>query len=168
LTKAKDREFAFRIEREKLARVEIEEANAPRRLSESDKSALVTVLKSYPKQAVSLWFHAGDREGGVFATDIWSAFNDAHWDAYAPASLLDLAEAGRKERPFIETGISVASTVDDDSRRAVRMLVIEFQKLGFDAYPSNGRVQQSTPSIAINVETRPEGPQGAAKLRRQK
>lgn len=173
LAKAKETQLALvlqegeeKLESERKARIELEEEYAPRRISAPERKRLASRLKPFAGQIVSTWFHAGDHEGFVFASDIASALSDAHWDVYAPASILDLAESGRRGTTTIPTGVTVSSTPDETSRNASDAIVRELLALGFDAQKSPATDRKDAPVVTVTVESRPEGAQGEAKLRK--
>jgi hypothetical protein len=157
-----------RLEAERLARIEIEERVASRRIPEKKRAEIARRLTPFAGQTVSTWSHAGDREGAVFASDISAILEAAHWDVYAPASKMDFAAAGRRGRTAIPTGVIVASSSHDTSVKASNALIRELLALGFDAIKSPTFEKQAAPIVIINVEARPEGAQGDAKLRTSK
>lgn len=157
-----------KLEQERDARIELEERYAPRRLLRIERSELASQLTTFAKQTVSLWFHAGDREGADFASDIARALEAAHWDVFAPASVIDLAESGRHGVTLVKTGVTVTSTADVGSVRASEALVRDLKSLGYDADRSGTPDKRTSPLVTVTVESRPEGAQGEAKLRRMK
>lgn len=154
-----------KLEQERLARIEIEERVAFRRITEKRRLELASRLKSFSGQTVSLWFNAGDHEGAVFASDIASALMGAKWDVFAPASKMDFAASGRHRNAPIETGVIVVSTSQEASLKASEALVRELSALGFDVQKSATLDERPIALVFVNVESRPEGPQGEAKLR---
>ncbi len=80
-----------KLEEERLARLEIEDKVAFRRLTDKQKSELGSRLASYQRQTVTLWYTAGDHEGAIFATDIASALTAARWNVFTPASMAKFA-----------------------------------------------------------------------------
>jgi hypothetical protein len=157
-----------KLEQERLARIEIEERVASRRIPERERSQLASRLKSFAGQTVSIWFKAGDHEGAIFGADIASALEAAQWNVYAPASIMTFAAAGRRGPTIVETGVVVLSTGHATSIKAADSLVRELTALGFDVRRSPKIEDRPTPTVLVNVEARPEGPQGEAKLRKQK
>ncbi len=153
-------------EKERLARVEIEERIAPRRIPEKQRVRLANQLRSYAGQKVSLWFNAGDHEARVFASELAVTLESAQWDVYAPATILKMLESGRRGPTTLATGILVYSTPDDISMQASAVVIQELASLGFDARKAPNAENRATPIIIIEVEARPEGAQGEAKLRR--
>jgi len=162
-------QLSIKLEEEQKERFKIEERVASRRIPERQRSELASRLKSFAGQTVSIWFKAGDHEGAMFASDIASTLKAAQWDVYAPASVMEFAEAGHRgpTTPF-ETGVVVVSTGHDASIRASDAVVHELLALGFDAHKSPTVENRPGPIVLVNVEARPEGPQGEAKLRRKK
>jgi hypothetical protein len=152
------------LEAEKMARVELEQGYAPRRLSEENQKQLAYRLKKFAGQTVSTWFHVGDHEGYVFCSEVASVLGKADWDVYAPASIIDMAESGRRGTTTIPTGVYVESTLDEKSKEAMETLVRGLNALGFDAKGSADIKDKPAPVVVVYVNDRPEGPQGEAKL----
>ncbi len=157
-----------RLEEERLARIEIEERVAFRRIPEKRRSEVSARLTPFSGQAASVWFNAGDHEGALFAADIFSMLKAAEWNVFAPASKVDFATAGRLESKTVETGVIVASTGHQQSMEASDALVASLRALGFDARRSPVIEKRDVPVVIVNVEARPEGAQGDARIRKQK
>ena len=160
-------------EDEKLKRVEIEESIAWRRLTKKQQLGIASRLSRFRGQIANMWYGAGDKEAETFALEIASALNEAKWTVYAPAALLNIAEAGHlfnPSSPSLETGVSVSGPIKGVGRNASKEMVCELKNLGFDAIilPDSRRTHPDTPLISITVHVRPEGPQGEAKLRQQR
>jgi len=157
-----------RAEEEKFARIKIKESIAWRRLSKDQQDILTSKLGRFSNQPVSLWYGAGDKEAETFAWEIATALHNAKWQVFSPASMVTMAESGH---PFgsvspQRTGITVSSTGDGSSREASQALVRELLALGFDATKSPKIEESDAPLVWVNIEVRPEGPQGQAKLRK--
>jgi outer membrane murein-binding lipoprotein Lpp len=146
--KKENLETQKKLEDERLARAEIEERVAFRRIPEKQRSEMASRLKAFARQAASVWFHAGDYEGSVFASDIASALETAGWDVFAPASMMQLAESGRRGSTMMETGITVVSTGHQQSIKASEAIVRELLALGFDARKSP-RIEERPVSVVI-------------------
>jgi hypothetical protein len=150
------------------ALLELQDRVAWRRLPKENQADIVSRLSRFSGQLVSLWYNVGDHEGALFASDIATLLQMAKWNVFAPASLLSFAGSGRRGGTIIGTGVIVTSTGDEASRNASDAIINELLALGFDSSQS-GRIEpRSTLTVFINVEARPEGPQGEAKLRQQK
>ena len=156
-----------KAEEERLARIEIEERVAARRIPEKHRSSLANELRPFSGQKASLWFQAGDHEARVFASELALTLESAQWDVYAPATVLRMLESGRHGPTVFETGVIVLSTEDEKSMKASSELVQQLTLLGFDARKSPTIERRNVPIVIINVEARPEGPQGEAKLRKE-
>jgi len=104
----------------------------------------------------------------MFAADIAAALRVPNWSVFSPASVVHLAGSGQIKPTEIETGVIVASTGDDLSRAASDAVVETLSRMGFDVKkkptiePGGGR------AVWINVEPRPDSPQGEAKIRLSK
>jgi|SRR5712691_9124339 len=158
-------------EQERLARIRVEERVAWRRLTTQQQAKIASRLTRFSGQPVSLWYHASDVEGSMFATNIGSALQRAKWRVFAPQSFLDMTAGsgpiGSAIKPM-ETGVTIVSTGDEPSRTAADAIVRELLALGFDAVKSP-RIEPDPRSLVwVNVEPRPEGAQGEAKLRETK
>lgn len=158
------------IEDERLARAEIEEALAWRRLSPADEAALRHQLIAFPEEPSSLWFNAGDAEGTSFAWELAKVAHDSKWRVFRPASILDLAGSGlpfvaSEAADLLTSGVLVSTAADSRSRKAGHTLVAILNKRGFDATLSSKIETKSPSGVWVTVETRPRGPQGEAKVR---
>ncbi len=157
-------EANLKAEEEGLARVKLEERVAWRRLTIDQQSEIGSRLGRFSGQLAAVWYNAGDHEGGVIASDIAAVLHLANWNVFAPASMLQLAQAGRRGPTIIPTGVVIASTQDKTSRDATEALVNELLNFGFDAIKWPKIESNPTPTVFVTVEVRPEGAQGRAKL----
>jgi hypothetical protein len=156
-------------EGERLARVTIEAKVAWRHLTEKQKSEIATSLGDFSNQeGGSFWFEAGDTEAAIFASDIAESLKAAHIVVQPPASMVVMRESGKFGDPIKppDTGVILQSTKDERSRLLADAIIRELHLLGFDASrrtdpPFDDR---PVPQVWINVEPRPEGPQGEYKL----
>ena len=156
-----------------LRAAEIEESIAPRRITKAKQLDIASRLKRFAGQTASLWYGAGDKESDTFALEIVRALFEAKWHVYAPASVETLSTGGREfdgSTSAMETGVTVSSPPNGISHDAGNALLQELIGLGFDAtkLPDSRRSKSHGPVIIISVNVRPEGPQGEAKLRKQK
>ncbi len=156
-----------KAESERLERIRLEEDLAWRRLSKEQQQLITTKLASFSGQPVSIWYGAGDKEAETLAWELGSALQSAKWIVFSPASKINLAQSGA---PFgsvspNETGITIASTGDKQSIEASKALVHELFALGFDAVKSHKIEKGEGSAVWVNIEVRPEGPQGKAKLK---
>lgn len=154
-------------EKERLKRVEIEERMAWRRLTEKQQGEIAAQLKNFPGETGGVWFNASDIEGDTFASDIAAALRAAHWKVVGPASFVDFVEPSTNPPP-LPTGLTVASTGDVPSLKASSVLVREFKRFGFDCTKSPKTESRPIPMVFVNVESRPDTPQGGAKLRQRR
>jgi hypothetical protein len=166
-----------KAEDERLARVEIEERVAWRRLRKDQQSAIGIQLRRFAGQPANMWYNAGDKEAETFALEIASALYQAQWEIFTPAGLLHLAPSGISfpgpgSTTALKTGVTVSSAPNDAGHSVADALIYELTDRGFDATrtPDSARSQESidSPTLSIVVNVRPEGPQGAAKLRQNK
>lgn len=175
LDKAKDRELQKvlrekdeEIEKERLARVQIEQALAWRSLSPNDEKMLSGRLAHFPEEQFSVWYDAGDAEGAAFAWEIAGVLYKTRLTVYSPAAVGHYPPSGI---PFdsttaaLKTGIEVANTDAIGSRRAAEALVQTFTACGFDAVISPKVETGKGQTVWVNIRTRPKGPQGEAKLK---
>jgi len=155
------------IERERFARVEIEQALAWRRLSADDETVLSSQLLHFRGRRIAVWYDAGDAEGAAFAWELAGVLNKAKWDVLAPASFQDFAGSGvpySSATASLRTGIEVIDT-DVRSHKAAEALFKVLNACGFDA--AEATQPRSGSMVIVNIATRPKGPQGAAKVRAQ-
>jgi len=73
-------ELQANLERERTTRIKLENNLAPRRLTESDKNALIKVLKPFAGQKCLVSSILGDSEGKAYADDFVQALDGAGWD----------------------------------------------------------------------------------------
>ncbi len=157
-------------EDERLARVQIEEALAPRRLTEGQELAIGKSLGHFKGQTAQVVYDGGNSEAQAFSIDIWRALKHAEWHVYFPATMWSGIKFGREEslgvvgRELVYEGVEIFPS--ETSGKAARELAIELNKLGFGAVVG----RQSAPrrdadGMQVTVLTRPLGPQGAATLR---
>jgi hypothetical protein len=149
-------------ESERLARIEIEERVAWRRIPAEERSRIGSKLKRFSGQRASLWFNVGDVEGFTFISDIERALQGAGWSVLQPNSLMTMGSGP------VETGVRVSSTEDEASRDASSALADELVALGFDAVQSSRVEKRAGPLVFVTVAVKPETPQGRARLNRQK
>jgi hypothetical protein len=158
------------VEDEDFERVKIEDAVAWRRLTKDQISKLGTELSVFPRQLTALIHNVGDLEAYSFASDIDVALHEfAKWNIGEPQAVLMMREGpvNFRTNPPLERGVVVNSTSDEQSRSAAKAVVDNLSILGFDAVIGAPISQGTRPTVQIIVEPRPEGPQGAAKLRAQ-
>ena len=155
-------------EDERLARVEIEQRVAWRRLTTTQQAEIGLHLSKLPPQIVSVWYAGPDLECQTFAGDLARALRatDA-WVVSSPGTLIQYAEGGSFKGPIptLVSGVTVVGTAEAPTRAAGDAIVQEILRLGFDAVMSPKIERGKFAQIWVNVEHRPEGPQGEAKLR---
>lgn len=157
-------------EKERLARIRLEEDLAWRRLSKEQQDILISKLSVFSDQSVSVWYGAGDKEAETFAWEFATVLYVAKWQVFSPASSVTMAESGN---PFgsvsrLETGVTVSSSRNKSSQQAAQAVARELLALGFNATKSSKLEKSDSPMVWVNIEVRPKGPQGQAKLRKQK
>ena len=153
-----------------LARAKIEESIAWRRLTKSQQAEIASSLRRFEGNTASLWFGAGDKESETFAMEIATALHGARWRVFKPATLIELSGSGL---PFTEaangseTGVSVSGSANDAGRALADTIVHELTGRGFDAFRAEDsrRPKPDDATVRIEVNVRPQGPQGEAKLR---
>jgi len=155
-------------EQERLARVEIEEALAARRLGSKENALLQDRLRQFAGEGAGIVYFGGDAEGFTFAWDIAKALHDAKWAVPTPGGIIEMQEVGL---PFdaafakLRSGVEVVDMGTPQSRVIARALADALNACGFDATTDSRPGQNVSTGVQITVETRPLGPQGAAKLR---
>jgi hypothetical protein len=156
-----------------LRAAEIEASLAWRRIPKAKQLEMASRLERFSGQTASLWFSPGDRESEGFAQDIASTLSEAKWKVSGPALSITLAEDGHMfggPTAALETGVIISSPVEGTGRDAGNAVSDELIVLGFDVVKlaDSRRYKSHGSTIVIEVSTRPEGPQGEAKLRAQK
>jgi len=155
-------------EDERLARVQIEEAIAPRRLTPEQRSEMSSNLSRFSRQPVVAINNTFDVEAGILAAEILSTLKMAKWNTN-PVWAIGGAVSSFMRAPSVRvTGIIIQAAPDKDSQLAARGLLRELSGNGFDCRMSKKGVvgfgPKSEPLVVVDVEPRPEGPQGDAKL----
>jgi hypothetical protein len=160
-------------EDERLARVQIEEALAPRRLSEGQELAIGKSLRHFKGQAAQMVYDGGNSEAQAFSIDIWRALKQAEWHVYFPATMWSGTKFGREDslgvvgRELAYEGVEIFPS--ETGNKAARELAAELNRLGFGAVVEKQPApRKDADGMQITVVTRPLGPQGAAKLRATK
>src|SRR5262249_42731269 len=113
-------------------------------------------------------YQGGDAEGAAFAWDIAKTLHEAKWAVLTPGGIIDMQAVGL---PFdatfskLRNGVEVVDMGTPQSRRIARTLTDTLNACGFDATTASRPGQNISDGVQIEVETRPLGPQGQAKLR---
>jgi hypothetical protein len=163
-----------RAEDEAMARVRIEARVAWRRLTAQQKADIGSALGGrFSNQGVSFWYSAGDTESSWFAADLAEAVQAARTlRVYPPGAVMTMMESGRLGGPIrrTETGVRVQSTRDERSRQLADAIIHELTVRGFDAARQTDPSfdPSPVPQVWVNVDPRPDGPQGEFKLASQK
>ena len=155
-------------EDERVARVQIEEALAPRRLTTEQRLAISSGLSRFSKQPVVAFNNTFDVEAAVLAAEILSTLKQAKWYMH-PTFMIGRPVSWWAKAPSISvTGIFIEATLDKRSQLAAKALARELSNNGFDCRKQEKGLLGSSlpfPLVLIDIEPRPEGPQGEAKLR---
>lgn len=157
-------------EDEKTARVKIESRVAWRRLTKKQQEEIASVIaRRFSRLGASLWFSTGDTEASFFAGDIATALIAAKTLlVQPPASILTMRETGKWGDPVkpSNTGVEVQSTKHEASRQLADAIIHELTVRGFDAIRQKEPPfdPNPAPQVWVNVNPRPEGPQGEFKL----
>lgn len=159
-----------KAEKERLARVRLEEALAWRRLTSAQRTRLADSLQRFSVKRTWLIYNLNDAEAFGFASDLATAFGSAKWNPTEPEPIMKMTEGpvAVGTNPPLERGVVVSSTGGKSNDEAVEALVRQLLALGFDARKSASPAiheQHPTSTVFVSVEPRPEGPQGEAKLR---
>jgi hypothetical protein len=118
---------------------------------------------------VAAYHNTFDVEAGIFASELLRTLGTAKWDLNPNFGIDARLSSVVRAPAIIETGVLVQATEHKSSQAASEALVQELIKNGFDArksskvYPSR---PPEPPLIVIDVESRPSGPQGEAKIKR--
>lgn len=152
-------------EDERSARIKVEGAVAWRRLSKQQRSMSVPSLKRFHKgvttEAVGMSYPVNSVEGFMFAEDIAAFLRANEWHVFRPWGVEDFPAPGTP----VLTGILVRNVGNEADRAAAKALVEELHTLGFDATLGPELDRPTLVGIDIEIDLRPEGPQGEAKLR---
>lgn len=186
LSEAQNRQFALdlaaakndaaqaqlKAEDDRLARVQLEDAMAWRRLTPDHRSKMSVSLKRFAKQYAWVLYNNNNVEAFDFGTDIAGALASAGWTATEPEPIEKMTEGPVPlgTHLLLETGIVISSTEDKPSRDASDALLSGISSLGFDVKKSSRaalKLQNPPPTVFVMVEPRPQGPQGDAKIRAQ-
>lgn len=132
----------------------------------------VSVGHGFSKQPVSFWYNAGDTESSGFAADLAEAAGAAGTlQILLPASFVTLKRAAPPGDPIRrdETGVQTIYR-DDPSRKLAAAIIHELMVRGFyAARPTDPLFDKNPiPQVWVNVEPRPDGPQGEYELATQK
>jgi hypothetical protein len=157
------------LEDEHIARLRIEEKVAWRRIEGEQQTSMTSHLTSFAGQFAGISYNLNDLEASTFALDIATALHSAHWRISEPQVILALREGPMPfgTNPPLDTGVIVISTPDAQANKAAEALVNELTERGFDAKrdPRPDTKRNGASVVYIQVEHRPEGAQGEAKLR---
>lgn len=179
LSSAKDRRLQsdlkdkdVKIAEANLARIKVEQSIAWRRLTPQQQSDIGSALRRFGAQSASLWYgSASDKEAETFALEIASALHKANWRVFRPAVILVLPGSSIPFDPAmrdLDTGVSVNGPSTPEGNRIVDDIVGELTSLGFDASRMRDPRKPPPPpdgtDFKIEVNVRPQGPQGEAKL----
>jgi len=156
-------------EAEHLARVKIEARVGWRHLPAQQKAEIANKIGDFSNQeGASFWYQSGDTEAAMFASDLAESLKLAHIVVQPPASVMMFQESGRFGDPIkhVETGVIFQSTKDQRSRSLADAIVRELNSRGFDAARQRDPPfdDKPIPQVWVNVQPRPEGPQGEFKL----
>jgi hypothetical protein len=161
-------------EDERLARVKIEAALAFRSLTDKQKhdigEALARFRKGSTMAGASIWYVNGSVEAQLFADDIAQALRSAQIHTTAPGGVMAMTEGGKWDGPIggTSTGVEIASTTNPIAQDFADALVKELTVRGFSSKRTPDQISKDGkppgPVIWVNVEPRPNGPQGEYKL----
>lgn len=93
------------LEKERIERLRLEKALAPRRISSEEKRVLLVILQKLPQQITKITCIMNDPESHVLALDFAKVFNDANW-----------SETDRCDQSVYSTpqmGVSIRFNADD-------------------------------------------------------
>ena len=155
-------ERAAQLEREAA---EIAESVAPRRLTLKQQALLGSRLEKFAGRRFVIFSDPNDSEAGVFASDIYGALKLAKWEMTGkPGGLVRGGQTAMTVPPDLpSSGVGIPcgpKDVETSGKAFVRAL----SEMGFDAFCA----AKWTNEEFIEVLARPLGPQGEAKLRRER
>jgi hypothetical protein len=159
-------------EDEHMARVELEDKVAFRKLSEANKTSLRESMAHF-KGMYAAFPCPGEMESCSLASELAKTLRAAGLMCFSPG-LEIVSNIPRLDGPIAEapTGIDISTTEDSEAREAGKVLYSQLQAFGFDVSPPRiSPAPNSKPRASqmwVMVLARPEGPQGEAKLRMQK
>jgi hypothetical protein len=159
-------------EDERVARVQIQEAIAPRRLTLEQRAAISSRLSRFAGQPVAAIHNPFDVEESVIAAEILSALKLAKWNVNPNWGITRTVSSLVRAPSIPVTGIFVEGSPEKRSQLAAKALLQVLSNNGFDCRPPTKSIggfdrtrSRSEHLVVIDVEARPEGPQGEAKLR---
>ncbi len=152
---------------------EVQESVSPRRLTEKQASVIATRLLRFSGQPVVAISHTFDVESSVFAAEILSALHSGRWETDVPHFSISGNVSSIDKAPSIPgTGIFVSSSPEKGSELAAKAVLQVLSGEGFDCHVPKKSIVGFDPIrglserlVVIDVEARPQGPQGEAKLR---
>ncbi|MGA2373060.1 MAG: hypothetical protein ABSG11_20555 [Candidatus Korobacteraceae bacterium] len=140
---------------------EIEESIAPRRLTAKQRELLASHLRKFAGRSLTVFADPSDAEAAVFASEIYLALKSAKWNVDGSRNVGRGGQKSMTVAPDLPaTGIDVPCGPPKLHDAAGKALVRELSKMGFDSQCS-----KATGLWPLEVLSRPEGPQGDAKLR---
>lgn len=157
-------------ESERLARLELEGSVAWRRLSKNEQHLLTLSMLSFKQVYAALQY--SDMEGSSFASDIALSLRAAGMQVFSPSWMMT-GPVSKLNGPIEKaaSGIDISTTEDSTAILAGNTVHDVLESFGFDAsrvrtVPAPGKPRAS--QIWVAVLPRPEGLQGAAKLRAER
>lgn len=168
-------------EDERSARVQLQEDVEPRRLSKSEQIVLSGKVSKYAGVAALIEYGTNSAEQYAFGSNIASALFLGRWQPSDPRPIMAFPAGpfAFGAGPHLLTGVMIESCPNDKSHNAGLSLRDGLILLGFDAIsvPDNcawvrslggqNATLTNVLGVHIMIEPRPEGPQGAAKLRHE-
>lgn len=149
----------------------IEESLVWRRLTPHDERLLTERMSEFSGQKVWIFFNFGDVEGRAFAWAIAIVLHDkAGIGRVLSPATLGLGEDvnvpfDRTKAQHVATGILVGNSDNPRSLKAAQVLTKALRDRGFSVTLNPIADKRKTEEISINIESRPVGPQGEAKLK---
>ena len=151
-------ERAGKLEKEAA---EIEESVAPRRLTAKQRELLASHLRKFAGRSLTVFTNPSDAEAAVFASEIYLALKSAKWNVDGSRGVSRGGQESMTVAPDLPaTGVDVPCGPPELHDAAGKALVRELSTMGFDSHCSI-----ATGLWGLEVLSRPEGPQGEAKLR---
>ena len=138
-------QLQLQIERERIQRLHLEEAVAPRRLDEDQMHSISEFLSAHPPEAVDLHVSIGTDDGIPFAQDIAASFQSGGWTIGRTSQLIGRGNAAR--------GVSV---VVPDWATAPHRAVIAAQALEHGGLEVNRLSDTDSPDDRVRIVVSPK------------
>ncbi|MDZ4341430.1 MAG: hypothetical protein U1E51_03220 [Candidatus Binatia bacterium] len=143
-------ELQINLEKERSARLELEAKIAPRRLSESDKKALIAALKPFAGQKCLISYSLGSAESDTYSDDFVKVVDAAGWDHNGLNGIFGSV------RSAVVTGVQIAVHPDSDRgggivTPGILALIKSARKLGLTEGPHEFYTDPGIPAGVVEI-----------------